>query len=178
MGKQAKKKQKTEAQAKAQKRHNRGTRGINTKRRPCVWDTRQEIYKDSDGNEKERTVKVTYPPYLQWDWSRIYDAVVDDEGRTRLMRRKPDKQKPLPSPLDTLLEDTWETDLNDYAERHKAKVERTPIGDGIFRYEVWRNEINKRTNKPERKVILAVDSPRSKATLVKKKKRKFSKRKK
>jgi len=175
MGKQAKKKQKTEAQSKGQKTHNRATRGVNTKRKQIVWETRQETYKDKDGNEKTRMVKVTYPNNLLWDWSRTHDAVVNDDGITQLMRRKPEKQKPLPAPLDTLLDNTWEEDLSQYAEEHSAKVERTPLGNGVFRYEVWRNEYSKMTNKHERCVLLTVDSPRSVHKPIKRK-RKFSRK--
>lgn len=173
MGKQAKKKIKSEAQANTQKRHNRATRGCNTKRRPCVWETRQEVYKDEDGNEKTRTIKITYPNNLLWDWSRIYDAVVDNDGVTKLMRRKPAKQKPLPAPLDTLLDDAWEDDLKAYAEEQESAVDRTILGDGRFRYEVWREESSKWTGKPERRVILSVDSSRSVHV---KKKKKFSRK--
>ena len=161
MGKQAKKKQKSESEAKGQKTHNRATRGINTSRRPCVWETRQEKYKDSDGNDAVRTVNVNYPNNTQWDWSLMYDAVPDEDGVMRLMRRKPEKQKPLHVPFNELLNDSWEEDLAQYAEEKSAGINRTPLGAGRFQFEVFREEYNPMTSKNERKVLLTVDSPRN-----------------
>jgi hypothetical protein len=175
MGKQAKKKAKSETQAAKQNHHNRATRGINTTRKQIVWDTKQEVYKDKDGKEKVRTVDIAYPPNLQWDWSRIYDVVNNDEGVAVLMRRKPEKQKPLPAPLDTLLEDTWELELAEYASENDAKVERTPLGDGRIRHDVWRNEIDPRTLKEKRrKVIFSITSSRK--VRIPKRKGKFRKK--
>jgi len=178
MGKQAKKKQKSEAQIKGQKRHNKANRGINTKRRPILWETRERVKKDKDGNEVIEQFDVTYPPNILWDWSRIYDAVTDDEGITRLVRRKPEKQKPLPAPLDTLLDDTWEEDLQAYADDHNAGVSKTPVGGGRFTHEVWREEYSPITGKNERRVLLTVAGARSTKVPTTKKRKKFSRKRK
>jgi len=174
MGKQAKKKQKTDGQGKTQKNHNRATRGVNTKRRACVWETRQENCKDKDGNPAVKTVKVTYPNNTQWDWTLLYDAVPDEEGVTRLMRRKPEKQKPLPAPFNELLNDNWDEDLAQYAEEQHAGIDKSSIGGGRFRFEVFREEYDRQTGKNRKKVLLTMDSPRN--TYVPKSKKGFRKK--
>lgn len=150
MAKSAKKKKKTETQVAAQRMHNRATKGNNTRNRPCVWETRR--IKDDDG--KYRTDVVEYDSKTKWDWSKIYDAATDQNGVTRLVRKRRDKQPPLYEPFDTLLED-WEEGIRNYAMEWDAQIDRIQLDNGWFRYIVYQ--------KVERTVftLLTVESPKN-----------------
>lgn len=144
MGKTAKKKEKSAAQAATQRRHNRATRGNNTKNRPIEWKQ-----------------NVLYNPWLQWDWSRTHDALVDpNDGRTVLVKKKPEKQQPLPEPIDLLLSD-WEDGLRSYALEKDAEIERTPLIDGRYKYTVWKESFDQLRSERSKEVLLTVESPRN-----------------
>jgi hypothetical protein len=147
MGKQAKKKQKTEGTAKDQQRHNRATRYSCSKNRPIVWD--RAVMQDGDIYE------VLLPPNTQWDWSRTHDAVTVDDGTTKLM---PKKQPNLYEPFDTLLDDFGDN-LRGFAEFHKAKIERDVVREGYFKYTVYREIVDHMRPKGKgRETLLTVDS--------------------
>lgn len=156
MGKQAKKKQKSDTQAAEQKIHNRATRFSNTKNRQIIWDKK----KRKKENGLEDTYLVTYPPNTQWDWSKIYDAAPDQDGTMRLVRKKSDKQPPLYEPYDMLLED-WEDGIRGYAEQYvNAKIEREQLSNGRFIYTVFQ-KVKDNKNKEVKLTLLTIESPRN-----------------
>tara|TARA_R100001244_G_scaffold128115_1_gene98972 strand:- start:881 stop:1420 length:540 start_codon:yes stop_codon:yes gene_type:complete len=178
MGKQAKKKQKSDVVGQSQKTHNRATRGVNTSRRLCVWGYEERVTgKDAEGNALTKKVKITYPQNTMWDWTRIYDAVPGNDGVLRLMRRKSEKQKPLQAPFDRLLDDTLDDDIRGYAEDHSAGVERTSIGDGRFQSEVFMEEFCLLTNKKKKRIMLTVVSSSNAHFQKPKNNKKFSRKK-
>lgn len=160
-----------------QQNHNSATRGINTKRKLILWERREVVKKSKDegGAETIEYVDVKYPPNMMWDWTRIYDAVSNNEGVTRLMKRKSDRQKPLQAPLDSLLNNSLDEDIVGYAEEHNARVVRTPLGDGRFRFEVVTEQADFHTNKNKTVVLLTVDGARGTSVPIKRKK--FSRKK-
>lgn len=146
MGKQAKKKEKIGAVN--QKNHNRATKHSRTKRRPVVWSSA----KDKDGKTRQILVQRN----TQWDWGRTHDAVTMENGATKLIAKKP---KPhLYEPYDRLMDD-WADSLRGYAEYHKAKVEREPLDNGLFRYSVYVDWNDSSAPKGvSREILLVVES--------------------
>lgn len=140
MGKQAKKKQKTEAQAAKQKVHNRATRGINTRKRGALWAKRRFKTKDAEGNEVERTYNIYVPPGTMWD---------------PFNPNKMDPKRNPPEPFDALHLD-WAEELTHYAMDMEAKIGRLAVGEGMFLYRVYKGE---NIDEPD-EVLLEVQSPR------------------
>lgn len=140
MGKQAKKKQKSEAQAAGQKTHNRATRGINTKRKGALWARRFVKSKDEEGNEVELPYDIFVPPRTMWD---PWDRSRNDERRTD-------------EPFDSLHLD-WREEMMHYAAEINAHIGRLPLGDGVFLYRVYYGN-NPREPK---EVLFEVESSRS-----------------
>lgn len=66
MGKQVKKKDE-KLKGEKQKRHNKATRGINTTKKPVVWDRRIGKFEDENGEVFYEEYEVTIPPYLGYD---------------------------------------------------------------------------------------------------------------
>ena len=145
MGKQAKKKEKTSTD---QQKHNRATRYSRSKRRPIVWSSAY----DKEGVRHD----VTVPPNTQWDWSLTHDAVTLEDGKTKLMPRKP--RPKLYEPYDRLM-DNWSDNLTGFAEYHGAKIDREIVEPGLFLYTVY-HEIPGRSGRKgkTREVILTVES--------------------
>lgn len=150
MAKAAKKKQKTEAQAATQRTHNRATKGNNSRNRPLVWDRR--LVKEDDGTYTKDVVE--YDSKTQWDWMKIYDAATDQQGVTRLVRKKREKQPPLYEPYDTLLED-WEEGIRAFALDWGAQIDRAQLDNGWFRYTVYQKAGENTFT------LLTVDSPKN-----------------
>ena len=132
MGKQAKKKQKGEEQAANQQRHNRATRGINTRRRGATWAKRQRKTKDKEGNEVIETYRIEVPPRTYWDpWDQ----------------NKNDRKKAV-EPFDALHLD-WRHEMMEYvAEKNetrrqgekKVRIGKLELGNGVFLYRVFKGE--------------------------------------
>lgn len=155
MGKQAKKKQKSENLK--QHRHNSKTRGINSTKRGPVWAMRERLSKrkvlDDDGKEKteEYTERynVTVPVGTLYD---PFDKTKNDPKRAS-------------EPFDALHLD-WKLEMMEYAAENNARIGSIDIGDGSFLYRVF---IGDSIDKPE-KVFFEVQS-RSKFVLEKTPKR-------
>lgn len=153
MAKAAKKKQKTSSQEANQRRHSRATRGSNSTNRPIIWEHRRMKTKQGFVDDI-----VEYPSNTMWDWSLIYDAVTDPyTEKTKLIRKKSDKQKPLYEPFDTLLEN-WEDGLRSYAFHNSAEIHRNQLPDGRYEYTVWKLAWNRLKGEDEKKVLLTVTS--------------------
>jgi hypothetical protein len=127
MGKQAKKKVKSDAQMSKQKRHNRATRGMNTKKRGAVWAIRRykakEKNEDGEMVEVERSYEVTIPPGTLWDpWD-------------------PNKNDPRKAtePYDALHLD-WREEMMEYAADNNARIGKISLGNGEFLYRVFQGE--------------------------------------
>lgn len=155
MGKQAKKKQKSEAQSGNQKNHNRATRGINSKRRGAVWSIKRYKAKDEDGKEVERKHYVTIPVGTLWD---PWDPNKND-------RRKATE------PFDSLHLD-WREQMMEYAADNNARVGQIELGDGRFLYRVYQGE---NVGKPD-KVFFELQSARKFVNVRDTKKRKRAKK--
>jgi len=123
VGKQAKKKTKSDSVLSKQKRHNPSTRGMNTKKRGALWAIRSYKVKDEDGNEEERTYRIHVPPRT------LYDPF--DKGRYS------DKAS---EPFDALSLD-WRHELQQWACEIGAKVGNIKLPDGRYRYVVYSGEI-------------------------------------
>ena len=129
MGKQAKKKQKSETQVQGQQRHNRATRGMNTRRRGTLWAVREVpkrdkkgvVQKDEDGNVLVQTYNVYVPPRVGWD---IWD------------KAKNDPKKAL-EPFDSLHLD-WREEMMEFAADNNARIGKIDLGEGVFLYRVFR----------------------------------------
>lgn len=118
MGKQAKKKEKSEAQLKGQKKHNRNTKGINTKKQGSLWAIRH--FKDDDG--KLQTYEVRVPHDTKWDpWDK-----------SRYSPRAPE-------PFDSFQLD-WREELTHYANEHEAKIGSVELPDGYYAHRVYFGE--------------------------------------
>lgn len=132
MGKQAKKKEKTEAQAAKQRRHNRATRGINTTKRGVVWARRSFKSKDKDGKEIIDEYEVIIPPRTYWD---PWDKNKNDKGRAQ-------------EPFDALHLDWREemvhyiADANAIKEKteEKMRIGKIDLGDGEYLYRVYKGD--------------------------------------
>lgn len=121
MGKQAKKKEKSEAQAQRQKRHNKATRGMNTKKRGVLWATRQRKVKDEEGNEVIQNYGVYVPPGVGYD---PFDKQKNDPSAAQ-------------EPFDALHLD-WREQAMYYMAEENARVDKTDLGDGVFLYRFYR----------------------------------------
>jgi len=154
MGKQAKKK-KPDAQSNNQKKHNRSTRGINTKRSGAVWAIRRYKAKDKDGEEVERKHYVTIPVGTLWD---PFDL------------NKNDKRKAV-EPFDALHLD-WREEMMEYAADNNARIGKIELGDGEFLYRVYQGE---NVGKPDR-VFFELQSTRKFVDVRDVKKRKRAKK--
>lgn len=158
-----------ESKVEGRRRHNPATRYSNSRHKPCVWESYK--VKDSEVGKYVRE-DITYPSDTQWDWSRIFDAVRDDEGVTRLMPKKNNRLRGLDKPFDTLLDD-WEEGLKAFADRHDAQIERFPLTSGRFEYEVYRKYINSDGDR-DKEVLFTFTSPKS--IYVRRRRKKFNKR--
>lgn len=146
MGKQAKKKQKTETQAKTQKNHNSNTRGVNTKKRGPLWSIRQvpirdkkgAVQKDKDGNVLTTEHRIEVPVGARYD-----------------MFSKIDKNAP--EPFDSLALD-WRQEIMEFAADNNARIARIDVGDGVFLYQVYRDEPNDSGVGTYRKVFFEIQS--------------------
>lgn len=146
MGKQAKKKQKTEAQLKGQKRHNAGTRGVNTKKLGALWAIRQvplrnkkgEVKKDDEGNVLTREVEVRVPVDAGYDMFAKYD-------------------KNSPEPFDSCTLD-WRQEVMEFCADNGARVAKIDKGDGVFAYRVYRDEPNPKGKGMIRNVLFEIES--------------------
>lgn len=144
MGKQAKKKQKTEAQVKGQKRHNSATRGINTKKRGPTWSIRQVairnkkgvVQKDEHGKVLTEEVHIQVPIGVGFDMFGKYD-------------------ENSPEPFDALALD-WRQEIMEYAADIGAKVGKIDKGNGIGLYRVYRGD---NIYQPD-ELYLEVESPK------------------
>lgn len=131
MGKQAKKKQKTDAQASGQKRHNKATRFMNTKKRGVLWSIRQvavrdkkgSVVKDDDGNVETREHKIYVPPRTGWDfWDK----------------NKNDADKAV-EPYDALHLD-WRQEIMEFAADNNARIGTINKADGMFLTRVYKGD--------------------------------------
>jgi hypothetical protein len=126
MGKQAKKKVDVLGKT-TNKRHNKATKGSNTRRQGPVWSHRQKLLKDSkgktlkddDGNDRFETYQVRVPHRAQWD---PFDK-----------QRYGDYAQ---EPFDSLQLD-WVEELTEYALEKSAKLGSISLGDGRFLHRVF-----------------------------------------
>lgn len=153
MGKQAKKKLKTETQVSGQKHHNKATRFMNTKKKGVLWAIRQvpirnkrgQVQKDEEGNVKTREHKVYVPPRTGWDY---WDKSKNDAEKAQ-------------EPFDALHLD-WRQEIMEFAADNSAKIARIDQGDGVFLYQVYRDEPVGEDGKPGgRTVFFEVESTKS-----------------
>ena len=122
MGKQAKKKQKTDAQKNQQKHHNPNTRGINTKKQGALWARRSYKEKNEEGIEVTKTYDVRVPVgtlYNPFDKGRYSDHA--------------------PEPFDALQLD-WREELMHYAAEVDAKIGSVDLGNGQYSHRVYYGE--------------------------------------
>jgi len=97
-----------------QHKHNRNTRGINTKRQGVLWARRKFI----DENNKVQKYEIRVPVGSQWDEERL---------------SKKARENGLPEPFDALhLE--WADELREYAEDINGVVERETLSSGRYNY--------------------------------------------
>jgi len=136
MGKQAKKKDKSDAQAAKQKHHNKATRGINTRRRGVLWSLRQRRVKDKEGNEEIRTEKVYVEPNTMYD---PFDKAKNDPSIAH-------------EPFDALHLD-WREHIMHYVADNEARMETINLGNETFLYRVF-----KETPGGNREVLFEVQS--------------------
>jgi hypothetical protein len=137
MGKQAKKKQKTDAQASKQRRHNRNTRGINTKKKGALWAIRSFKTKE-DGVEVTKTYEVRVPP------GTLYNPF--DRGRYSEHAQEP---------FDALQLE-WREELMHYAAENDAKIGSIDLGNGQYLHRVYYGD----TVKNPDSVLLEIQSAR------------------
>jgi hypothetical protein len=168
MGKQAKKKTKSDSQASNQKNHNRATRGINTRRRGATWAIRKykAKVKDEDGKEVEveKTLRIEVPPRTFWDpWDQ----------------NKNDRNKAV-EPYDALHLD-WRHEMMEYvAEKNenllegekKLRIGKLDLGNGTFLYRVFQGE---NVTEPD-KVFFEIESSRKFVDVREKKRRRKPKK--
>jgi hypothetical protein len=127
MGKQAKKKD-PKLKADKQRRHNRGTKGNNSRKRGPLWSIRQYKTKDEDGKEVTKVAEVRVPLGVGWN-PELLGKKVREQG--------------LPEPYDALHLD-WADEMREYVhelsdqEGVRAKVTRTNLDNGRYNYEVIR----------------------------------------
>ena len=163
MGKQAKKKQKSDAQNANQQHHNRATRGINTRKRGSVWAIRKyklkdkegKVVKDKEGKDVERSLEVMVPPrtlYDPWD------------------QNKNDPRKAA-EPFDSLHLD-WREEMMHYAADNNARIGRIVLDNGEFLYRVFQGE---NVDEPD-KVFFEMQSARKFVDVRSKKRRRKAKK--
>ena len=127
MGKQAKKQ---DSKPKGnQRKHNRSTKGNNSRKRGPLWSLRQYKHKDKEtGKESIKTQEIRVPLGVGWN--------------PELLGKKA-REHGLPEPFDALHLD-WADEMRDYVselndqEGIRAKVKRTNLSDGRYNYEVLR----------------------------------------
>lgn len=162
MGKQAKKKVKSDSQSENQRRHNKATRGINTNKKPVLFDRRYRKVEE-DGKEIIEYQDITVSPYTQWD---PFDR-----------KRNGEYAEP---PFDLLRRD-WRRDFIHYHAEHdhvidsngiprKVRIGNITLPNGRYLHRIYYGESVKN---PEG-VILEVES--SKKLIFKKKKRRKNKK--
>lgn len=139
MGKQAKKKDKNDAQAAKQKRHNVKTKGMNTSKRGAVWATRSYKARDEEGNEVTRKYNVYVPARTLWD---PWDPNRNDERKVK-------------EPFDALHLD-WRKEVMEFAADNNARIGKISIGNGKFLYRVF---LGDSVEKPS-KVFFEIESSR------------------
>lgn len=139
MGKQAKKKNKTAAQTESQKRHNKATRGINTKKQGALWALRPFKTKDEDGKEITAVEEIRVPPGTQWN---PFDSTRYSEYA--------------PEPFDAL-QLNWVEELNHYAIENEAKLDTVNLANGNFLHRVVKE--SKNPDEPD-EILMSVESPR------------------
>lgn len=154
MGKQAKKKEKTETQASNQKRHNRNTKGINTKNQGSLWSIRLRKTKE-DGKEVIKTYEVRVPPHTLFN--------PDDRMRTA---------DNAPEPFDSFQLD-WREELVHYAADNEAKLGSITLDNGSYLHRVY---VGDNVENPD-KILIELQSSK-KLILEKKGPRRRSRRKK
>lgn len=141
MSKQVKSKEKSEEQINAGRRHNRTTRGINTRRRGSVWAKRSLKVVDKDGNEVEKLYEVKVPHdtlYDPWDKNR------NDKKRAQ-------------EPFDALHLD-WRKEMMEYVADNEARIATTKLSNGEFLYEVVVPAPKTKKNLEGIKVLFSVQS--------------------
>lgn len=128
MGKQAKKKD-PKLKSGEQRKHNRSTKGNNTRKRGPLWSLRQYKHKHKEtGKESIKTAEIRVPLGVGWN--------------PELLGKKA-REHGLPEPFDALHLD-WADEMREYAtelndqEGISAKVRRINLPDGWYNYEVVR----------------------------------------
>lgn len=121
MGKQAKKKVKSGETN--QKTHNKGTRGINTKRKGVLWSIRRRKVKNKDGEETEVRENIFVPP------NTLYDP---------FDKNKNDRRKAI-EPFDSLHLD-WREEMMEFAADNNARIGKLDLGGGEFLYRIYQGE--------------------------------------
>lgn len=143
MGKQAKKKNKTEAQVASQRRHNRATRGINTKKQGALWAIRE--YKVEQKNEDGKKEVVTETEEVRVP----YDAMWNPFDSSRYSEFAPE-------PFDALQLNFVE-ELQHYAVENEAKLDTLTLDNGRYLHRVIKE--SKNPDDPD-EVLLQIESSR------------------
>lgn len=127
MGKQAKKKD-PKLKGDKQRRHNRGTKGNNSRKRGPLWCIRQYKTKDEDDKEVTKVTEIRVPLGVGWNPDLL---------------TKKFREAGLPEPYDALHLD-WADEMREYVlelndqDGVRAKIERTNLDNGRYNYEVIR----------------------------------------
>lgn len=122
MGKQAKKKEKSDVQSNNQRRHNSSTRGINGKKRGPLWAIRSFKTKNEDGKEVTETYEVRVPYRARWnpfDKSRFLPGAQE--------------------PFDALQLD-WRVEINHFMANKNARIGSITLEDGTYLHRVYKGD--------------------------------------
>ena len=143
MGKKNKKTERKTTGVK-QHRHNPGTKGLRTKKLGPLWAIRQYNSKDENGVDRISSYEVRVPVRAMWNSDLISSK---------------QKELGLPEPFDSLYLE-WADELRDYAEENTStecaiKIERTPISNDKYRYEVIKVFVDKEIDD---EILLTVES--------------------
>ena len=146
MGKQAKKKD-PKLKGKAQRRHNRNTKGVNTRKQGPLWSLRQYKTKDEDGKSVTRVEQIRVPLNVGWN--------------PELMGKKAREQGALPEPYDAL-HLVWADEMSDYVmeindeDGVRAKIKRSNLDNGHYLYEVI-----KKVGNADEEILWSIESSKN-----------------
>lgn len=107
-----------------QRKHRRATRGVNTKKKPILWERISYEKQNEDGTVKERgTYNVTVPPNTMWN--------PHDKHRNN--------PKEAEAPFDALHLD-WREEMMYHAAETGAKIATEQLPNGRYLYTVYEEE--------------------------------------
>ncbi len=118
MGKQAKKKNKSEAEIAKQRRHNRSTKGVNTRKQGSLWALRQHKVKNDENKDVIEIEQIRVP----------YDAMWNPFDSTRYGEYA---QEPFDS-----LSLNWVEEIQHYAIENEAKLDTVTLANGKYLHKV------------------------------------------